>query len=169
MKRILLIVIAGAALVGAAAHAQPLPTAKGFWEETDDKGEVDAWFLFAEKDGLYSGRIVKIFNQPGDPVYPYCVRCRGDQKNARMLGLTLIAGMKRDGLKYTDGSILDPRDGSTYHAEMAVSPDGRQLSVRGYIGIPLLGQTQVWNRLPDDAIAPQDVPKEVLATPAAKP
>lgn len=165
MKRAILAAILGAALTIANAHAQPLPTAKGLWAEADDNGEVRAWFFFAEKDGLYSGRIVKIFNKPGDPVYTLCAKCPGEQKNARMLGLTLVSGMKRDGLKYTDGSILDPRDGSIYHAEMSLSPDGQQLSVRGYIGIPLLGQTQVWTKLPDDTIAPKDIPKEVLATP----
>jgi uncharacterized protein (DUF2147 family) len=59
-----------------------------------------------------------------------------------------------------DGSILDPRDGSVYHAQMELSPDGKKLSVRGYIGVPVLGQTQVWSRLPDDIIPPADIPKK---------
>jgi uncharacterized protein (DUF2147 family) len=83
-----------------------------------------------------------------------------------MLGLTIISGMKRDGLNYKDGSILDPRDGNVYHAEMSLSPDGQKLSVRGYLAVPLLGKTQVWKRLPDDAIAASEVPEEVLAAPA---
>ena len=35
-----------------------------------------------------------------------------------MLGLTIVKGMKRNGNKYDDGSILDPRDGTVYHAQM---------------------------------------------------
>jgi uncharacterized protein (DUF2147 family) len=169
MKAAFLAATVFALLTTAAAHAQPVPTAKGFWEQADDQGNVGAWFLFSEKDGVYSGRIVKMFKKPGVPTVNLCAKCPGDQKNARMLGLTIVSGMKRDGLKYTDGSILDPRDGTVYHAEMEVSSDGRQLSVRGYVGIPLLGQTQVWNRLPDNAIASADVPKEVFAAPAGKP
>lgn len=149
-----------------AAHAATKGTVAGLWEQSDDKGEVGAWFLFEEKDGFFVGRLVKFFNKPGDPVVETCTQCTGDQKNARMLGLTIVNGMKRYGLKYKDGSILDPRDGSVYHAEMEVSPDGSQLSVRGYIAIPLLGQTQIWHRLPDDSIAPADIPKEVFAPPA---
>ena len=76
------------------------------------------------------------------------------------MGLTIVKGMKRNGNKYAGGTILDPRDGTVYHAQMELSADGQQLSVRGYLGIPLLGQTQIWTRLPDDAIAPEDIPED---------
>jgi uncharacterized protein (DUF2147 family) len=151
----------------AAQSANKPLTAAGLWEEADDQGVVGAWFLFAEKDGVFSGRLVKMFKKGDEPLVETCSKCTGDQKNARMLGLTIVKDMKRTGLKYKDGSILDPRDGSVYHAEMELSPDGKQLSVRGYLLMPLLGQTQVWNRLPDDAIKPADIPKEVLAPAAA--
>jgi hypothetical protein len=136
-------------------------TAAGFWEEADDEGFVGAWFYFAEKKGLYEGRIVKAFKKPGAPEYSnLCEKCEGDQKDAPMLGLTIVKGMKRDGRNYEEGSIMDPRDGSVYNAQMELSPDGKKLSVRGYLGISLLGQTQVWNRLPDDSMAQEDIPPE---------
>jgi uncharacterized protein (DUF2147 family) len=136
-------------------------TAAGFWQDADEEGRPQAWFYFTEKDGVYNGRIVRMFKKPGDPdTPPTCQKCTGDQKGAPMLGLQIVTGMKRNGGSYTDGSILDPRDGSVYHAQMELSADGKELSVRGYLGIPMLGQTQIWTHLPDDAIAPEDIPKE---------
>jgi uncharacterized protein (DUF2147 family) len=143
-------------------------TAAGFWQQMDDDGFVGGWFYFSEKNGLYEGRLVKMFKKSGSPDFSdKCEKCEGDQKDALMLGLTIVKGMKRDGRNYEEGSILDPRDGTLYHAQMKLSSDGKELEVRGYLGIPLLGQTQVWKRLPDDSIAPADIPKDSLG-PAAK-
>jgi uncharacterized protein (DUF2147 family) len=136
-------------------------TAAGFWKQFNDDGSVGGWFYFVQRDGVYEGRLVKMFKKPGGPVYSnVCEKCDGDQKDAPMLGLTMIKGMKRDGHSYQEGSILDPRDGTLYHAQMELSADGKSLSVRGYLGIPLLGQTQVWKRLPDDVMAAEDIPPE---------
>ena len=144
---------------------KPPTTVAGLWEQSDDDGVVGAWFVFEEKDGFFNGRLVKAFPKPEDPVFDTCARCTGDQKDAKMMGLTIINGMKRTGLTYKDGSILDPRDGNVYHAEMAMSPDGQSLAVRGYLFMPMLGKTQTWKRLPDDAMKPEDIPPEVLAPP----
>jgi len=118
----------------------------------DDSGKPEAWFRIVDCDGTYQGQIVKMFPKRGeDPSKFFCTGCEGEQKGAPVLGLTFIKGMQRDGLSYGNGTILDPRDGSTYNAEMRLSPDGRELTVRGFIGLSLFGQSQVWRRLPDNA------------------
>ena len=135
-----------------AGHAAG-PTAAGLWEKRDDAGQPQGWFRIVDRNGAYEGQIVKMFPKPGqDPASWRCTKCEGEQKDAPVLGITFIKGMKRQGLAYENGTILDPRDGSVYSARMELSPDGQQLSVRGYLGISLLGRTEVWTRLPDNAL-----------------
>jgi len=147
------------------------PSAVGLWEQVDDDGSVGGWFHIYERNGVYVGDLVKIFLKPGEAT-PICKRCSGDQKNQPTLGLTLIKGMQRKGLNYDNGSVLDPRDGSVYRARMELSPDGRKLMMRGFLGIDLFGQSQNWRRLPDSAMAGVTSPGPATAraqTPKAAP
>jgi uncharacterized protein (DUF2147 family) len=157
MKSFVALLAAAISLTHAAPAAPAEPTAAGLWEQVDEKtGKAESWFRITEKDGVYTGTIVKMFPKPGDPPPESwrCTKCEGAEQNAPVLGLALIKGMKRNGLKYEDGTIMDPRDGTVYRALMELSPDGKKLEVRGYVGFSLLGRSQMWNRLPDNAMDP---------------
>jgi uncharacterized protein (DUF2147 family) len=135
--------------MGSAIAAEP--SAAGLWQKLDDAGKPEGWFLVLENNGIYEGAIARMFSKPGDDPNPLCTKCSDDRKDMPWLGIPLIREMKRDGLNYEGGNILDPRDGKVYRATMKVSPDGQALTVRGFLGIALFGQDQVWKRLPDTA------------------
>jgi uncharacterized protein (DUF2147 family) len=140
-------VVASTSLLAQASR----PTAAGLWEKDSESGRPDAWFRIIQCDGRYEGKIAKIFPKPGEnPSRWRCTKCEGGQRDAPVVGITFIKDMERDGLTYEDGTILDPRDGSRYSAVMQLSPDGQRLTVRGYLGIPLLGRSEVWHRIADN-------------------
>lgn len=118
----------------------------GTWTTIDDKTKRERSIVrIWESNGVVYGRIVKVFKQPGDT--GFCQNCPGEFKDKPTKGLRLLWGLRKTGERTWDGGrIIDPKIGKIYRAKITVSPDGKKLFVRGYIGFSLLGRTQTWLR-----------------------
>lgn len=62
-------------------------------------------------------------------------------KNRPLMGLVFLKNFKQtDSNTWEDGEIYDPKNGKTYSCKMTLV-SAKQLDVRGYIGISLIGRT----------------------------
>jgi uncharacterized protein (DUF2147 family) len=148
-------VLAGVLLTTAAtAFADAADTPVGVWRTIDDhthqpKALVE---ITQHDDGTLSGKVIKGLN-PNDSPDRRCTECTDERKDQKILGMTIIKDMKKDGDSWDGGRILDPENGKVYRCKMHLEDGGQKLVVRGYIGISLLGRSQTWIRQSDAAAA----------------
>ncbi len=116
-------------------YMQPVPAAAGRWVTANHSAVIQ----IAPCGADLCGRIVGIVLGPNEPMPK-------DWRGASQCGLTIIRVSPNPGSNGASwsGSILDPRDGSVYNARIAPAA-GHQLNLRGYLGLPIFGQTQTWN------------------------
>lgn len=67
-------------------------------------------------------------------------------KNRPVLGLEILKNFIFDDGKWIDGTIYDPKSGKTYSCKLTLK-DANQLSVRGFIGVSLIGRTEVFKQV----------------------
>ena len=119
----------------------------GLWKNIDDvSGKPKALIRITENNGALQGKIEQLFRAPSEDQNPKCEKCEGARKDQPIIGMTILSGLKKDGGAYTGGEILDPAAGKTYKSKATLADNGNKLEVRGYIGAPMFGRTQTWQR-----------------------
>jgi uncharacterized protein (DUF2147 family) len=141
----------GLALVlasGLAAAQADSPT--GLWKTVDDNTKKEKSLVrIVESGGVYTGKVEKVID-PDSPKDATCKDCTDERKDKPVVGMTIIRNMKAsagDKNVFEGGDILDPNNGKVYSAKLTLVEGGKKLDVRGYIGMPMLGRTQTWQRV----------------------
>ena len=118
----------------------------GTWKTFDDKtGRPKSIVRITEQDGELSGKVLQVLESPERP-RPLCRPCEGERKDQPVEGMTILWGAKKDGASWGDGQILDPENGMIYRVTLTPLESGQKLQVHGYIGIPVVGRSQTWQR-----------------------
>lgn len=70
-------------------------------------------------------------------------------RNRDFLDMVILKNLKQTNENlYTDGFAYDPESGNTFRCKIWFQPDDENsLHVRGYIGIPLLGRSEILSRI----------------------
>jgi uncharacterized protein (DUF2147 family) len=146
MKKVLMALVA--TFAASVAFAQPTPV--GLWKTIDDETKTEKSLIrITETGGVLGGRIEKLLGADAkqDAV---CEECTDDRKGKPIVGMAIIRGVKKnaetEGL-WDGGTILDPNNGKTYKLRLKPSEDGKKLEVRGYIGTPVFGRSQTWQKV----------------------
>lgn len=115
----------------------------GVWQADDGTVKLDMYKNGAEVQArlLYGNELVEADN----------VTFKKDTKNPdpalrsrSMKNVVFISGLRWDGSQWTGGSLYDGSSGRTYNCQVQVK-DGK-MHLRGYLGIPAMGQTKVFHR-----------------------
>jgi uncharacterized protein (DUF2147 family) len=119
----------------------------GSWKNGEGTGIIQIY-----KNGeKYQGKIIWL-KEPNDPDTgkPKLDKKHPDEKNhARpVLGLVNMWGFQYSGSgEWTGGKIYDPKNGKTYSCKVSLGKNNT-LSVRGFVGVSLIGRTDVWTKQP---------------------
>ena len=117
---------------------------EGFWLNQEKEAKIE---IYKARNGKFYGKIVwlKEPNRDGKPKTDIN-NPKESLRSQPIIGLLILKAFNKDGDKvYEDGTIYDPKNGKTYSCKITYESDNT-LSIRGYVGISMLGRTTTWTR-----------------------
>lgn len=148
------IVAAAFALLAVPASAQQSGV-MGTWLTASGVAQVRIAPCAAAASGALCGTIVGLINPKGPDGKAVAPEAATDFRNEnqalrgrKVIGMPLIWGFKAtsDPNTFESGQIYNGENGKTYSANISLQPDGK-LRLRGYVGSPMFGETQLWTRV----------------------
>jgi len=117
---------------------------EGFWLNQEKEAKIE---IYKARNGKFYGKIVwlKEPNRNGKPKMDDN-NPKDNLKKQPLIGLLILKAFNVDGENtYEDGTIYDPKNGKTYSCKITYQ-NANTLSIRGYIGISMIGRTTTWTR-----------------------
>jgi uncharacterized protein (DUF2147 family) len=118
----------------------------GIWQNFDDEdGKAKSHIEISEKNGQLAAKVIKLLPNAKLKV---CASCTGANKDKPIEGMSILSGMtKVSDTEYSGGDILNPKNGKLYSCTITLENGGKKLKVRGYVGVPMFGKTQYWEKV----------------------
>lgn len=142
MKKLIAIITVffGTATMACASNADDIV---GIWLSASGEGKIQ---IYKEGD-RYFGKLYWMKEPNGPKGNPKLDNNNPDPalRNKPLLGLVILKNFRYDDGEWSGGLIYDPKNGKEYKSYIKLK-DPQTLSLRGYIGISLLGRTELWKR-----------------------
>lgn len=127
----------------------------GVWLTESKAAHVEIYKCPDATNGPVCGRIVRLLDPKGADGKPVKPEDAVDHRNAdaslrtrKVLQMVFLYGFKPTSTagSFEEGAIYSTEDGKAYRANLSLQADGT-LRLRGYVGSPILGKTQIWTRV----------------------
>jgi uncharacterized protein (DUF2147 family) len=148
MKSLKLIIMTIAAIMCITSISSALAIdISGKWQTMDKVTNKPASIITINKNGdTYRGYISKIFTENNHKTSDKCINCKGRLHNKPMLNMQILHVLLDPTGKIKKCMILDPQIGKVYHCKLKLANNNNTLELHGYIGVPLIGRTEEWQR-----------------------
>lgn len=118
----------------------------GLWQ-TSDEDSAKSIVRISEVNANVTGDLVWVDGKTQSDV------CKACTDSPKLLGLPILTGLKSDASQpgqWSDGTLLNPKNGKTYDATANLADNGKTLVLNVSAG--LFSKTVKWHRLPVDAL-----------------
>jgi uncharacterized protein (DUF2147 family) len=149
-----LVIAAMLAILAAPVSAQS-GSVMGVWLTASGVARVQIAPCDSPANGPICGTVVGLINPKGPDGQVVAPEMATDYRNPdlnlrsrKVIGMPLIWGFKKtsDPTVFEDGHIYNGENGKVYSANISLQADGK-LRLRGYVGSPMFGETQLWTRV----------------------
>jgi len=122
------------------------PSIVGVWSmpilKGKDLGKERLQVEITEKDGVYSGKIVKLV--PVVPANALCKKYKKDRYDKPLMGMLVLWGLKKEAGRYVDGKVYDVDEGREYKCSVALV-SAQKLHVTA--SLLIFSESHYWTRV----------------------